>query len=204
VAVLALPAAATAQPELPVSGFVVDVRGAVPSYPDSEQVATPRGATPDEMPSRGLGLEVGVGVYPARWKAVTFGFGLSYLASRASRTPQPVDDTTPSAEAGVRARVTALSPQVSLNFGHRMGWSYLGGGIGWSTFRAWRDDGLEEPGESTKTINYGGGARWFLNPHLAFSLDLRFYAMAAKTASANTAGHPNMTLVVAAVGVSLR
>ena len=34
----------------------------------------------------------------------------------------------------VNARFSALSPQVSLNFGTRDGWSYLSGGIGWARF----------------------------------------------------------------------
>jgi hypothetical protein len=104
----------------------------------------------------------------------------------------------------VEARLTALSPQLSINFGHRMGWSYLSGGIGTATYRAWRDDLPEEEGESTRTINYGGGARWFLNEHLAFAVDLRFYAMNPTEASATAAGHPRMTLVVVSAGVSLR
>ena len=28
-----------------------------------------------------------------------------------------------------------------------------------------------------KTINYGGGARWFAKAHVAFSFDVRFYAI---------------------------
>ena len=31
--------------------------------------------------------------------------------------------------------------------------------------------------EPLKTINYGGGARWFTKTHLAFSFDVRFYAI---------------------------
>ena len=31
--------------------------------------------------------------------------------------------------------------------------------------------------EPLNTINYGGGARWFIKPHVAFSFDVRFYAI---------------------------
>ena len=35
-----------------------------------------------------------------------------------------------------------------------------------------------------KTLNYGGGARWFTSDHLAFSVDFRWYSVAEQPASA--------------------
>ena len=78
----------------------------------------------------------------------------------------------------MNSRFAAISPQVSFNFGARDGWSYISGGIGWSTFTAERqDEPLPDPESRIKTINYGGGARWFAKKHLAVSMDLRFYAV---------------------------
>jgi hypothetical protein len=39
---------------------------------------------------------------------------------------------------------------------------------------------------------------------VAFTVDLRFYAMNPKEASEATAGHPRMTIVVASIGASFR
>jgi hypothetical protein len=187
-----------------VGGFVVDARGAIPFLPDTPGVAEPRETSAELMPGYGWGFDVGAHVYPFRWKAITFGVGASYHRSRGGATPDALEGESEPAGPTVHARLTAFSPQLSFNFGHRMGWSYISGGLGRATFRAWREDLAEEEGESTKTINYGGGARWFTSERVAFSLDLRFYAMNPKIPSEKTTGHPRLTLVVASVGVSFR
>jgi hypothetical protein len=198
------PSAAHAQPPQPVSGFVVDARGAIPFLPNNDAVAVTRGTTADEMPTYGLGLQVGAHGYLFRWKAIAFGVGGSFLASAGQRTPATVSGSTTPVGPTVKSRFRAMSPQLSLNFGHRRGWSYLSGGIGRSTFRSWRDDRPEEEGESTKTLDYGGGARWFVNNRLAFSLDFRFYAMNPVAPSEKSAGHPRMTFGVGTLGISVR
>jgi hypothetical protein len=197
-------AVAFAQPEQPISIFVVDARGVVPFLPDTEGFAAPRETTPEAMPSYGWGVDVGAHVYPFRWKIVAFGVGASYHVSRGGRTPDTPEGSSTPAGPTVESRFKAFSPQVSLNFGHRMGWSYLSAGLGRSTFRAWRSDAAEETGEGTKTINYGGGARWFINQHVAFSLDLRFYAINPVAASTGTYGHPRITFAAVAGGISVR
>jgi hypothetical protein len=194
----------SAQPPQPIPPFVVDLRGTIPFYPDDQALAEPRQTSPDLLPTYGWGADIGAHVYPFRWKAMTFGFGASYHLSRGSRTPDVPDDSSAEPGPTVHTRFKALSPQVSFNFGHRMGWSYLSGGIGRSTFRAWRSDLDEEAGEAVKTINYGGGARWFINRRVAFSLDLRFYALNSKAPSSAATGHPRMTFAAATVGLSVR
>jgi len=183
---------------------VVDARGAVPFLPHDETLAVARDTTSDLMPTYGWGVDIGAHVYPLRWKVMTFGVGASYQLVRGSRTPPTLEGADTPSGPTVTTRFRALSPQVSLNFGHRMGWSYLSGGIGRSTFRAWREDLSEDEGASVKTINYGGGARWFINPHLAFNLDLRFYAINSVEPVGNVLGHPRMTFAVASGGISLR
>ena len=37
-------------------------------------------------------------------------------------------------------------------------------------------------------LNYGGGARWFNSPHLAFTFDIRFYAISPRDADGDGAG----------------
>ena len=57
--------------------------------------------------------------------------------------------------------------------------------------------------EHLETINYGGGARWFIKAHLAFSFDVRFYAI--NPGSAYTFSQsPRTTLLVVGAGVSVK
>lgn len=204
VLVAAAARAATAQPVPPVGGFIVDVRGSVPFYPTEADVAEPRGLSTAELPPWGLGLEVGAHVYPLRWKGLVLGLGASGLWTRRTRTPEAPEGSTADPGPAVTSRLTALSPQVSFNFGHRMGWSYISGGIGRATLRVSRDDRPEEAGEAVKTINYGGGARWFTRDRLAVSLDVRLYAMNPQAATGRTAGHARHTVVVLNAGLSFR
>jgi hypothetical protein len=69
-----------------------------------------------------------------------------------------------------------LSGMVSLNFGHRDGWSYVSAGMGplsFATFQGEQAPALRPPVQMT--INLGAGARWFITRHVAFCFDLRFY-----------------------------
>lgn len=198
------PSPAAAQPQLPISPFVVDLRGTIPFYPNDQPIADARDTLSELMPNYGWGIDVGAHVYPFRWKVITFGIGASFHQSRGGRTPAEPEDPDEEQGPTVNTRYKAFSPQVSFNFGHRMGWSYLSGGIGRSTFRAWREDLDEEAGESVKTINYGGGGRWFINRRVAFSVDLRFYAINSQEPSEAATGHPRMTFASASVGISVR
>ncbi len=80
-----------------------------------------------------------------------------------------------------------FSPQVSLNFGSRRGYSYVSGGIGTMTRAIDATEGVmlkEVTGDThARTLNYGGGARWFVNSRVAFSFDMRFYRVAAQDAT---------------------
>ena len=58
--------------------------------------------------------------------------------------------------------------------------------------------------ERLKTIDYGGGARWFAKPHLAFSFDVRFYAINPTTPVNGLPAGPRTTLLVIGAGVSLK
>jgi opacity protein-like surface antigen len=103
-----------------------------------------------------------------------------------------------------------LTPQLSLNFGHSLGWSYLSAGLG----------GAKVTSEATatgnvttftsldsgwvKTINYGGGARWFLNDHLGVGFDLRWYKLGLVPASATHPGAPRESLLVIGGGIVLK
>ncbi len=54
-----------------------------------------------------------------------------------------------------------------------------------------------------KRINYGGGARWFINDHLALNLDLRWHRLRLH-AQQRRPGRQQETLIVAGGGISIK
>ncbi len=185
----------------PIGPFVVDLRGSFTRLGGDAQLAASRGIPPEQLPSLGLGIEAGAHWYPLRLKRVTFGLGASWLSVRAATSPDL--EKTPSAVAMV-TRFSALNPQVSFNFGNKRGWSYISGGILTSVLSLDRKDQPRRPSPGLKTINYGGGARWFAKPHLAFSFDVRFYAVNPAVATVEYLGNPRRTLTVFSTGISIQ
>ena len=59
-----------------------------------------------------------------------------------------------------------------------------------------------------KTVNYGGGARWFFKNHLAFSVDVRWYSIAEGPLTTSDVVprliQPKTTLMVLSGGISLK
>lgn len=191
--------------EEPIGPFVFDARGVLARFKADPGPAAALGLDPTALPSRGLGLTVGAHVYPLRRRNFALGLGGELLLrTRGSRTVPPA--TAGGADGPtVVTRMTALSPQLSMNFGRRAGWSYLSGGIGWASFTTeLESDPLDEPASRPRTINYGGGARWFTSDHLAFSLDLRFYAIRPQEAEGTRPAFPRKTVMVFSAGISTR
>jgi hypothetical protein len=209
-ALLALPAPAGAQQDRtverkPIGWFAADARIALPRFKQDPGVAAALGVTSENLPTRGLGLAAGAHVYPLRTRRFALGLGAEFLRSRGSNTLEPATTDGPDGPT-VKTRFSAFSPQVSLNFGASEGWSYLSGGIGWATYSV-----EEEPVTTAadgwprrRTINYGGGARWFMKKHLAFSIDLRFYNVSAQEPDAIYPAMPQMTLMVFSGGFSFK
>jgi hypothetical protein len=197
--------AAAQDPPPRIGPFVIDIRGTVPKFPsDDQQLASSRGLQLQELPGRGLGLQVGAHIYPLRWKAVTFGIGAELATARAHLKSQQI-----AADYFGRAtteRFTHLAPQISFNFGDGEGWSYISGGIGTSTWAVVPDGSAPDfpDTERLKTINYGGGARWFIKEHLAFTFDVRFYAVDPSTPVYGRPGGPRTTLLIMGAGISVK
>ncbi len=193
------------EPPPRIGPFVVDLRATVPMFPDdSQQLAASRSPswTLADLPGRGWGGQVGLHVYLLRWKAVTFGIGGEVIVARASTTPPEGS----SSQVAVEEQLVSAAPQLSLNFGSGHGWSYLSGGIGRSVWSL-HETGLEPTSadvERLQTINYGGGARWFIKKHLAFSLDLHIYEIQAGTPVPPLPGSPRSRMVIIGAGVSLK
>ena len=191
--------------EEPIAPFVFDARGTLARFKQLPATASALGVQSTDLPTRGLGLVVGAHLYPIRTRGFALGLGGELLLrARGSRTIAPTVEGGPDGPTVV-TRMTALSPQVSLNFGKRNGWSYLSGGIGPASFTTELDEvPFEDPESRPLTINYGGGARWFAKKHLAFSLDLRFYAIRPQDEAPPRPAFPRMTVMVFSAGISAR
>jgi hypothetical protein len=196
-------AEAAAQPPEPIGPFAVNVRGALARLKAEPPVAAALGAAVDDMPTRGLGLSTGAHWYPLRARRVTLGIGGEIVFAGTSRTTDPAADTIQPAV--IAQRFSELSPHLSLNFGTNDGWSYISGGVGRARLTA-ESDALppEGPAARVRSLHYGGGARWFTSPRLAFTFDVRFYTIAAREATDVRAGYPRNRFMVISAGASFR
>ena len=198
------PPQTTAEPvlrERPVRGIVIDARGAFGGFGLRTATATALGVTSADLPSPGLGFSAGAHLLLPIGRRVSLGAGGEMMLTQRSR--QKVDQDGEATGPLLKTRAYSLSPQVSLNFGRARGWSYVSGGMGTTSFETWNDAG-DRPDRRLRGINYGGGARWFSSPHLAFSVDLRFYHMPLAAATGTDPERAAQRLVVLSAGISLK
>jgi hypothetical protein len=204
-AALLAAAPAWAQPApTPPGPFALDVRFAMPSFNTGSALADPLGLRTAQMPSRGWGWDVGAQVYPLKSKRFALGLGASLVRTSGSRAPDPEDDAAVN-DPTIETRFDAFVPQLSLNFGTGRGWSYIGAGLAFIN-RATGDVEAEVPlGPRLTGIHYGGGARWFLNKHVAFSFDLRFYRIPEQPADGTIVPfQPKSRLFLGSAGLSFK
>jgi len=198
------PASPPAPAPPPIGRFVVDVRAAFPKFKQDPNVASDLGVTAENLPRRTVGLVAGAHWYPTRFGLVTLGVGGEIVVAHAGKTLPPASATANPGPT-VNTRFSSLSPQISFNFGAREGWSYISGGLGRSGYTVERaDKPLPDAESGVKTINYGGGARWFSKRHIGVSLDLRFYAVNPQLATATRPAYPRMTLMVMNGGIAFK
>lgn len=204
VAVLCVRGQAYAQDPPPLPRVVVDVHGIVPVFPnDNAQLAASHDLSGvAELPGPGMGGRVGAHVYLFRIHGITVGVGGEVMLGRSSSAPSD----TSSGLSEVDERLMSAATQLSFNFGTGHGWSYLSGGFGRAQ---WSLHALGQPetsadSESLTAANYGGGARWFVKTHLAFSLDVRIYEIQPGSAVDLRPGSPRTRLVVVGAGISLK
>lgn len=208
------PSTAAAQEKEPIGGFVADIRGVFAKHKLEPDVAQDLNVIPGNLPTRSYGLSGGAHVFPLRIGKVTFGFGGEVIVSRGSNTLTPDTTTTtttattttpPKDFATVRRHFLTIAPEVSFNFGHHNGWSYISGGLfGVSKLYLDRADkpGTDAPFRST--LNYGAGARWFTNHRMAFSVDIRWFTVSEQQPTATVVHQPHTTLMVLRAGIALR
>jgi len=181
--------------------WVLDIRGVTSAVP-TDTTFYPA-LTSTVVPSRGFGADVGGHVYLFNLGPARVGLGASLIAVRATASASATQtEAAEPAEPVQRVAMTlrAIAPQLSLNFGSGDGWSYLSAGVGVGSVNSRTEN--SSPGEQAsgglRMVNYGGGARWFMTPRLAFGFDLRAYQLAAG------GGTPRVSIFAAGAGVSIR
>lgn len=191
-AALAVPVYAAAQIEPgPPGPYAFDLRGSMVGVPNAGEFY-PTLPSAAAVPGRAFGIDLGGHAMLGRVGGGRLGIGANMVMARGKVGPPDV-----------LARVTTVAPQVSLNFGTADGWSHVSAGYGAGSL------GTSAPGETGEetagtgvvgVLNFGGGARWFVGPHLATSFDVRFHRFAASSGR----GTPSTMRLALSVGVSVR
>ena len=195
---------AFAQQQQPLPIFAADLRGFYSGLGQDPVTAADLGVNPLELPARGPGGVLGAHVYPLRGRSIALGIGAEGMIAR-GRAQQTDPTTGDPIGLPIEQRLLSLSPQISLNFGHREGWSYLSAGMGRLSFETFKGDLPPAELPPTKsTINMGGGARWFIRAHVAFVFDVRFYLTRPEAASALFPGRQRSRLLVLSAGLGFK
>lgn len=197
--------AATAAPALaqgfkPLPRFAVDVRGFTVGLKRDPVTAADLSVDPAQLPGRGVGGALGANLYLIRWEKVALGVGGEGLlgGGRARSTVNGAGTT-------VEQRLRSAAVTISLNFGHRNGWSYVSVGEGPFRFESFVAgfEPLEPPAADT-TLDAGAGARWFMKDHVAFCFDIRAYYTRPVLATATNPGRSRITLLVLSAGLAFK
>ena len=208
----AVPASAQDEERLP--WFAVDLHVASVGMPTAEGwIPVPViGDTP--LPGRGFGIAGGATVYPLRLGIVTFGAGVSISAGKGTGESLTITTGSGATEVTVvtpimRTAVFNVIPQLSINFGHKFGWSYLSAGLGTTRVTSSMDavgttPQVIVPETWNQAINFGGGARWFMKPHLGASFDVRFVKLGSRAASGDIPAAKRTQMITFSAGISFQ
>jgi len=202
---------AAAQQADAIPRFVGDLRASLVGLPTAPGW-TPGVATGDQVPSRALGIEAGAHGHVVQSDSFTLGLGGTFLTGR--RTATTVRPSSGTAGDGVSqevsTRLITVIPQLSLNFGHRLGWSYVSGGLGaarvssQAAVTSATDAGRATINAWSRSLNAGGGARWFITDRLGVGFDLRWHQLSAVDATTERDAAPRETLLSLSVGLSVQ
>ena len=169
-------APAFAQRPQPLPKFELDARGFTVFVGQDQATAADLSLSQSDLPTRLDGLAFGGNLYPIRGRRMAIGVGAEGLFGRGTAT---IAGSTAGQTLLVQTYISGFAGEISANFGHRDGWSYISGGAGPMRIDSFLGDApLAEPPRKL-TINFGGGARWFTYTHLAVGFDVRFYLLRA-------------------------
>lgn len=211
-AAAAAPASAQAPERLP--WFAVDLHGAWVGLPSAEGWVPPVAAS-TPLPGRGWGLAGAATVYPLKIGVATLGLGVGLATGRGSSGPltrttgSGSTETTVPTTTTVTTRITSVLPQLSINFGHQLGWSYLSAGYGRSKVASSSEAfgttlAQTVPEAWNAAINFGGGARWFMKPRLGAGFDVRFTKLGSRAESATLPSAKRTQMITLSVGISIQ
>lgn len=207
------PAAAQTSERLP--WFAIDLHPATVGLPQAEGWV-PVVSVDTVLPGRAWGVMAGATVYPVRFGIMTLGVGASLTTAKGKSDPLEVvtgtgatATTSPATTPIVRTGITNLSPQLSINFGHKLGWSYLSAGLGRSKVTGSADavgttPGKVVPDSWNSALNFGGGAKWFMKPHLGAGFDVRFVKLASRSPTATLPSARRTQMWSISVGISIQ
>ena len=211
VLILATPAAAQNSERLP--WFVIDAHAATVGLPQAEGWV-PDVAADSEFPGRNWGLSVGATVYPLKAGIFTFGVGASLITGKGKgQSLAIISGSGASAMTRVtpvvHTSIASVAPQVSLNFGRKLGWSYVSAGLGRTRVTSFSEavgatPGIEVPEAWNQALNFGGGARWFMKPHLGAGFDVRFVKLGSRSATAAVPSAKRTQMWNISAGISIQ
>lgn len=202
-----------AQTREPLPWFAVDVHAGTIGLPTAEGWI-PEVPADTPAPGRAWGLSGGVTVYPVRFRIMTVGIGAALSTAKGAGEPLDAETTTGTPEATavvpiVRTQVTNLMPQISINFGHKLGWSYLSAGLGRTKVSSSADATAATPQVIVpeawnQALNFGGGAKWFMRPRLGFSFDVRFVKLGSRGATDLLPSARRTQMITFSAGISIQ
>jgi hypothetical protein len=205
---------ATAQQRERLPWLAIDLHAASVGLPTAEGwIPVPVvGDTP--LPGRGWGAGAGATVYPLRLGIFTFGVGASVSTGKGKGEALTITTGSGSTAATIvtpvmRTNVLNVTPQVSINFGHKLGWSYLSAGVGTTRINASSDatstlPQVVFPETWNQALNFGGGARWFMKPRFGAGFDVRFVKLGSRGPSGNIPAARRTQMITFSAGISIQ
>jgi hypothetical protein len=202
---------AMAQEREPLPWLAIDLHAASVGLPTA-QGWIPVVSDDTPVPDRAWGPAIAATVYPFRLGIMTFGFGAAFsTAQGTSDSIEIIEGSGATATTRitpiVRTRVTNLIPQVSINFGHKLGWSYLSAGVGRTNVDSRADDvdgRVSVPAVWSQALNFGGGARWFMKPRLGAGFDVRFVKLGSRAATPAVPSARRTQMITFSAGISIQ
>ncbi|MEO8483508.1 MAG: hypothetical protein ABI634_14945 [Acidobacteriota bacterium] len=188
----------------PIGHVAFDLRGFYSGLGQDPITATNLDVDAATLPTRALGGIAGIHVYVIRRSSFALGLGAEGVLARGRRQEKDAETGAP-VGLPITQRFRSLAPQISLNFGHRQGWSYLSAGMGPLAFSTYL--GPNAPGDPPpvkSTINMGAGARWFSTQHVAFAFDLRFYLTRPIEETVLYPGRQRARIMVLSAGIAIK
>jgi hypothetical protein len=204
---------ASAQTPEPLPWFAIDLHAASVGLPTAEGwIPVVSEDTP--IPDRAWGPAVAATVYPFRVGIMTFGFGAAFSTAQGKSDSLEIIEGSGANQTTritpiVRTRVTSLIPQLSINFGHKFGWSYLSAGLGRTKVESSADavgnaPEIIIPAAWNQALNFGGGARWFMKPRLGAGFDVRFVKLGSRAASGEIPSARRAQMITFSAGITVQ